>query len=87
VVRAGRKFALSFGSISYYTEIMNDATLLVKRKKGRPRAYATLVGVSLPPPLLSILDRWIAEQPDKPGRPEAIRRLLRQVLDSSVTKE
>jgi hypothetical protein len=57
------------------------------QKRGRPRVDALAVTVRLHPEHLSILDRWIAEQPDKPGRPEAIRRLLRQVLDSSVTKE
>jgi metal-responsive CopG/Arc/MetJ family transcriptional regulator len=63
---------------------MNDATVSVKRKTGRPRIDATLVGVTIPPPLLSVLDRWIAEQPDKPGRPEAIRRLVRLALETQL---
>jgi hypothetical protein len=34
----------------------------------------------LQPPDLSALDEWVAAQNDKPSRPEAIRRLLGQVL-------
>jgi hypothetical protein len=32
------------------------------------------------PPDLSALDEWVAAQEDKPSRPEAIRRLVGQVL-------
>jgi hypothetical protein len=38
---------------------------------------ATLVGVSLLPELFARLNAWIAAQPEpRPGRPEAIRRLI-----------
>ena len=32
---------------------------------------------------LTALDAWIARQPDKPSRPEAVRRLLDRALDQS----
>lgn len=63
-------------------KIMNEATISFKRKKGRPKVGATLVGVSLPPDLLTALDSWIAAQEDRGiGRPEAVRRILREVFD------
>jgi hypothetical protein len=34
----------------------------------------------LHPPLLKNLNNWIADQPDNPSRPEAIRRLVEQAL-------
>jgi hypothetical protein len=52
-----------------------------KNKGGRPRVDATPVTVRLPPANLSDLDAYIAAQPQpRPSRPEAIRRLLVQVL-------
>ena len=48
-----------------------------KRKGGRPKVGATLVGVRLPPQQLAALDHWISLLPDpKPSRPEAIRRAV-----------
>ena len=42
---------------------------------------ATAVTVRIPPDQLAALDAWIAAQPDpKPSRPEAVRRLLGDVL-------
>jgi hypothetical protein len=56
---------------------MSDTSVSFKRKPGRPKVGATLIGVSFPPRLLSALDAWIEKQPEpKPGRPEAVRRLL-----------
>jgi hypothetical protein len=52
-----------------------------KRGRGRPRTNSTLVGVRLTPDLLDALDRWRLAQPDQPGRPEAVRRLLAQALN------
>jgi hypothetical protein len=41
------------------------------------------MGLRLYPDLARALDEWIASQPDpKPSRPEAIRRLLQQALES-----
>jgi len=36
--------------------------------------------VRLLPPLLDALDRFIADEPDAPSRPEAVRRLLADSL-------
>jgi hypothetical protein len=36
--------------------------------------------VKLLPEQLGRLDQWSAEQPDKPARPEAIRRLIDEAL-------
>jgi hypothetical protein len=56
-------------------------TIPVNRKsRGRPRVDATLVGVRFPPPELSKLDEWIADQHDEPSRPEAVRRLVERGL-------
>ena len=60
---------------------MADARVSFKRKPGRPKVGATLVGVSLPPDALTPLDAWIAAHPEpRPSRPEAIRRLLAEAL-------
>lgn len=45
---------------------------------------ATTVGVRVPPAELADIDNWIAEQPDQPSRPEAIRRLVRKALDQDA---
>lgn len=37
--------------------------------------------VRLQPDQLAALDRWIEVQPDKPSRPEAVRRLLAKGLE------
>lgn len=55
-----------------------------KRKRGRPFVGATTVGVRVPPAELADIDNWIAEQPDQPSRPEAIRRLVRKALDQDA---
>lgn len=41
---------------------------------------ATQLAVRIPPEQLSRLDTYIAAEPDKPSRPEAIRRLLDKAL-------
>ena len=37
------------------------------------------------PPLLTNIDDWASHQPDRPSRPEAIRRLIEQALASTPT--
>ncbi len=52
-------------------------------KKGRRKSAGAglRLGVRLQPPMLAVLDTWIASQPDpKPSRPEAIRRLVAEAL-------
>jgi hypothetical protein len=39
-----------------------------------------LLGVRIQPAQMRILDAWIADQSDRPSRPEAIRRIVTQAL-------
>ena len=51
------------------------------RKRGPPATgKGLLVGVRLQPPQLHALDAWIATQPKKMSRPEAVRKLLASAL-------
>jgi hypothetical protein len=43
---------------------------------GRPKAYSERVVVIIPQEQAAELDAWIGQQPDKPIRPVAIRRLI-----------
>jgi len=51
-----------------------------KKTVGRPAVNATPVTLRLPPEILDPLDSFIKEEADAPGRPEAIRRILRDWL-------
>ncbi len=51
-----------------------------KNKGGRPPINATPLTVRLEPASLARLDRWREEQPDRPSRPEAIRRLISEAF-------
>jgi hypothetical protein len=56
-----------------------------QRRRGPPDGGAgTLIGVRVSADDLVLLDRWRAEQPDRPGRPEAIRRLVEQFLSEKA---
>ena len=56
-----------------------------KRGRGRPRTgIGSPVGLRLYPDLERRLDEWAKRQPDKPGRPEAIRRLVEKALGARV---
>ena len=52
------------------------------QRKKRPTGPNTPVGVRMPPEDLADLDAWRARQPGVPGRPEAIRQLVRIALDA-----
>jgi hypothetical protein len=53
----------------------------VKRRPGPPATgVGTLIGVRIQPDDMVRLDAWRDEQTDKPGRPEAIRRLVEMGL-------
>jgi len=57
-----------------------------KRGRGRPRTgIGKPVGLRLYPELERRVDQWALKQPDKPGRPEAIRRLI-EIAWASKTK-
>ena len=55
-----------------------------RKKIGRPvtTGKGTLVGVRLQPAALQVLDDWRTSEPDNPGRPEAVRRLIELGLNS-----
>ena len=60
---------------------MNGQEKMLAQKRGRPATGKGLtVGVRLQPDALDALDGWRLLQPDAPGRPEAIRRLLAERL-------
>jgi hypothetical protein len=64
-----------------YALIMPKSTPEVKkRSRGRPPTGAKGVYVKVPPGEMSALDAWIKRQPDKPSRPEALRRLAKIAL-------
>ena len=51
----------------------------IKRRPGPPQAGGgTLIGVRILADELELLDQWREAQPDKPGRSEAIRRLVEE---------
>ncbi|MCR6660513.1 MAG: hypothetical protein NVV72_14650 [Asticcacaulis sp.] len=57
---------------------MSDAIIDIKKsKKGRPKSETTPVMVRLPIDLVAKVDQYRREQPDLPGRPEAIRQILK----------
>jgi hypothetical protein len=45
-------------------------------KVGRPPVDSDLVRARMPREQIERIDAWAAEQPDKPSRPEAVRRLV-----------
>jgi hypothetical protein len=58
-----------------------------KRGRGRPRTgIGKPLGLRLYPDLERRLDAWASKQPDKPSRPEAIRRLIELGLAAKVGK-
>lgn len=61
---------------------MDDQETLITKKRGpKPTGIGTLIGVRMLPDLLAALDKWIDRQDEpKPTRPEAVRRILWDVL-------
>jgi hypothetical protein len=56
-----------------------------KRGRGRPRTgIGKPVGLRLYPELEQQIDTWASKQPDRPGRPEAIRRLIEFALATKL---
>jgi hypothetical protein len=52
-----------------------------KRGRGRPKTgIGKPVGLRLYPELEQRVDQWASSQEDRPGRPEAIRRLIEIAL-------
>ena len=61
------------------SSIINSAK---KSKRGRPPVESEAINVRMTAGALKALDDWRRQQVDLPGRPEAIRRLVEQALDS-----
>lgn len=55
-----------------------------KSKRGRPPVDSEAVNVRMALDALQNLDDWRRKQPDLPGRPEAIRRLVEIGLAKGV---
>jgi metal-responsive CopG/Arc/MetJ family transcriptional regulator len=53
-----------------------------QKRVGRPRVDSEEVQVRIQRPLLDALDSYIAKETDSIGRPEAIRRLVKEALDA-----
>jgi hypothetical protein len=58
-----------------------------KRGRGRPKIGSIPVMVRLLPDQAARLDKWCGGQTDRPGRPEAIRRLVEQALTTAASHE
>ena len=66
------------------TVSMSRQSVIPKKKRGPPpTGKGEPIMVRMHKPQLSRLDDWIAGQGDHPSRPEAIRRLLEQVLPAA----
>ena len=53
----------------------------LEKKRGRPAiGRGVQINAMLRPETVSALDNWRGVQPDKPSRPEAIRRLVDKAL-------
>lgn len=56
---------------------MSRETVKPKRKPGRPATGRDpLFGFRIPVETMAEIEAWAAQQPDKPSRSEAVRRLL-----------
>ena len=69
---------LPLGSLLCYPELMAKSIRVIPKKRGRPvtTGKGTLIGVRLQKDQLKGLDAWIAQQDNRPSRPEAIRRFV-----------
>jgi hypothetical protein len=57
-----------------------EGALITKRIGRPPTGVGVLIGVRVHPADLAMLDEWRETEPDMPGRPEAIRRLINIAL-------
>ena len=58
------------------------STLNTQQKRmGRPRVDSEELRVRIQRIDLDAIDEWRGSQPDQPGRPEAVRRLVRKALE------
>src|SRR5436190_17071361 len=67
--------------MSRFFVISKSSWIMSSKRRGRPpTGINPVVGVRLPPRLLTKLDEWRLNSPNGVGRPEAIRRLLEHVI-------
>jgi hypothetical protein len=89
-VRAGQEVrTLASLAICWYQLFPMPSISDTRKKKGRGRPSTGIgrnVGLRLYPALEKQLDDWRKRQDDRPGRPEAIRRLLEQALRKDAKK-
>jgi hypothetical protein len=68
-----------------YPDFMSESIGVNPNKRGRKFAGGrnTLIGVRFPAAELAALDEFISAQPQPLSRPEAIRRIIAEKLDST----
>ena len=65
----------------YYQNMRKPAAVLPKKKRGRPATGRDpVMAIRLSGDIKKRVDSWAAKQEDKPGRSEAIRRLVETAL-------
>jgi hypothetical protein len=89
-VRAGQELE-PLASLAIYRYQLSPMPSIAdnRKKRGRgrpPTGIGNPVGLRLYPALEKQLDEWRKRQDDRPGRPEAIRRLLEQALRKDAKK-
>lgn len=76
-----RKFPLPIGPFFCLTYFPMKSITVKPKKRGRPATGKDpLVGFRAPPELTEAIDAYAAQEPDKPARSEAIRRIVRDWL-------
>jgi hypothetical protein len=76
------KLTLPIGLLLWYQSFMSKSTTVISQKKRGPAPTGKGVPIMtrLQDDLLVPLDKFIEGEADKPSRPEAIRRILRDWL-------
>jgi hypothetical protein len=62
------------------------AALSKLKREAQPIGEGKLIAVRIQFSQMSVLDSWIANQPDQPSRPEAIRRLVKRALTRTTDR-
>jgi hypothetical protein len=78
-VGAGARWPSCPGLLFLYTETMAGSISVNKKSIGRPKKKGgvyPVIAVRLSPNVLDAVETWAHRQGDKPGRSEAIRRLV-----------
>lgn len=66
---------------------VQETLLSGKRRGPKPTGVGQMIGVRLQPEDLKSLDSWIAANGKSMSRPEAIRRLVAQGVDTALIRE